>query len=448
VYTPTYLFCIIFEYSSFLCPFLDIWSNLSIIHAAFIEGGLSEDSVKTMIALKAGYLVDGTGSKPVKNPTVLVEDGRITEVNGGSGSLPQGCEVLEFTDGTILPGLINLHAHLTATPGLFYERFEESEITLTLKALQHANIALGSGVTTIRDCGSPNRVILDLKQAIADKICNGPRLVVSGRVITSTGGHGRNMGIECDGPYSLRKAIRRLVKYDEVDFIKIMVTGGSTPGTFRDYSTFTPEELKAVADESHKLEKRVVAHAAGRGGILTASEAGIDELAHLGMRDRDNREGKYDPEVGKTLAENQTFVHFTFRATYTRLAHLDKDSEDYRSRRAYVNGKMEVLRQLKALGVKIGAGDDGGWSWATWDGFSQELELMAEAGMTPIEAITAATGTAAEAIEMKNQLGTIEAGKIADLFVVKGQPFSNLEDLRNVQLVMKDGEVVRGPRQN
>ncbi|MHA2207780.1 MAG: amidohydrolase family protein [Candidatus Thorarchaeota archaeon] len=396
-----------------------------------------------MIALKAKYLLDGIGSKPIKDPVVIIDNGKITEVNSGSsGNIPQGSETLDFSDGTIMPGMINLHAHLTATPGLLHERHNESHNILTLKAERHAKIALRSGVTTIRDCGGPDNVTVDLKRAMEAGIWSGPRLVVCGRVLTTTGGHGRDMGITCDGPHNARKAVRHLVKNQGVDFIKVMATGGSTLGTDATYPSFTVEELAAITDEAHNLEKRVVAHAGGRQGVLNAVEAGVDDIAHVGMKHPDNRDGKYHPDVGKRIAETQTFVHFTMRATFTRLAYLEEDSEDYRSKKAYVENKMETLGHLQKLGVKIGAGDDGGWSYVTWDGFAQELELMTRGGMTPIEAITAATGTAAEAIGMKDQLGAIEPGKSADVLVVRGEPFTDLEHLRNVRMVIKEGSIV------
>lgn len=400
-------------------------------------------AVVTMIALRGKYLLDGKGSKPVKDPVVIIDNGKITEVNSGSsGNIPQGSETLDFSDGTILPGMINLHAHLTSTPGLLHERHHESHNILTLKAERHAKIALRSGVTTIRDCGGPNGVTADLKRAMEEGIWEGPRLFVCGRVLTTTGGHGREMAIECDGPYSLRQAVRHLVKNEGVDFIKVMVTGGSTPGTDATYPSFTVEELTALTDEAHNLEKRVVAHAAGRQGLLNAVEAGIDDLAHIGMKHPSDRDGKYHPEIGQRIADSNAFVHFTLRASYTRLAYLEEDSEDYRGKKAYVENKMETLGHLKKLGVKIGAGDDAGATYATWDGFSQELELMTRGGMTPLEAITAATGTGAEAIGIEDQVGTIKPGMLADVFIVKGEPFTNLDHLRNVQMVMKDGRIM------
>lgn len=398
-----------------------------------------------LIALKAKYLLDGTGSKPIRDPIVTIENGKIIEVSSGLSEIPpQGAQKVEFSDGTILPGMINLHAHLTGTPdGRFIEHMrDDSDNILTLKAENNARTALRAGVTTIRDCGGRNRTTLDLKKAMDDGVWSGPRLFVCGRPLTTTGGHGRDMAIECDGTTELRKAVRGLVQREGVDFIKVIATGGGTPGTDGMYPSFSVEELKAIVDEAHNLGRRVVAHAAGRQGVLNAVESGIDELAHVGLKHPSDRDGKYHPEIGKRIADSRIIVHFTMRATYTRFAHLAEDSNDYRKYWPYFQNKLETLGHLKNLGVRIGAGDDAGWSYVTFDGFVEELQLMTRGGMTPLEAIAAATGVASQALGMENKIGTIEVGKIADLIVVRGEPFLDLQHLRNVQLVMKEGSVV------
>jgi imidazolonepropionase-like amidohydrolase len=297
-------------------------------------------------------------------------------------------------------------------------------------------------------------VTLELKKAIEMGLVIGPRLVVAGRPLTVTGGHEWPMGLECDGIYEVRKAVRQVVK-EGSDFIKIFATSGGTPGA--ELARFTAEELKVAAEEAHRLGKRIVCHALNREGILNALEADVDEMVHMSFGYQDGRSSEYEPDVGERIARSGIYVSFTHRAGYNTLKDLEKkkklqklspyEQEVLNARKISIENAFTTHRELKKLGVKIAAGDDAGWSsltstFVTFDGFVDELEAFTLAGSTPLEAITSATKTSAEAIGLDDKLGTIEVGKIADILIVKGEPFQNIGDLRNTQLVMKEGKVV------
>jgi imidazolonepropionase-like amidohydrolase len=302
--------------------------------------------------------------------------------------------------------------------------------------------------------GGLYRVTLELKKAIERDILVGPRLVVAGRPLTITGGHLWQIGLECDGVDEVRKAVRQVMK-DGSDFVKIFATSGGTPGTER--ARFNVEELKVAADEANRFGKRIVCHALNREGILNALEAGVDEIVHLSFGYQDGRSSVYETDVGERIANLGVSVSFTLRTLYKTVKDLEKkkkaqnlsppEQDTLTSYKTSLENQFTSFRELRKLGVKIAAGDDAGWSslitpYITFDGLVDELEAFTVAGMTPLEAITSATKTSAEFIGLNDILGTIEVGKIADILVVRGEPFQNIEDLRNVQMVLKEGKVV------
>src|SRR3712207_5234834 len=228
-------------------------------------------------------VVDGTGSAPVPGQAVVVEGRRIAWM-GPEGSAPSTApeSVVDGGGRTVLPGLINCHVHLTAdgAPDLFAQVAGDTVPRATLRAAQSAVETLQSGVTTVRDCGAADDVVVELAKAIDRGLVPGPRVQAAGRVITMTGGHGHFIGREADGPDEVRKATRAEIKAGAA-VIKVMATGGVlTPGVSPTQTALLPEELAVVAQEAHNSGRRVTTHAIGRSGIHNALLAGIDSIEH------------------------------------------------------------------------------------------------------------------------------------------------------------------------
>jgi imidazolonepropionase-like amidohydrolase len=375
--------------------------------------------------VRVGWLIDGTGAEPRRNVALTIEDGVITRV-GEAGRLPRG-PVLDLAEYTVLPGLINMHTH-TVLPGdgtPFAEWMELPDELLLLQAHRNALIALETGVTTIRDCGGKGVLTFRLREAIRKGIVPGPRLVLSGRALTITGGHCRYFGGEVDGPDEMRRAARQLLK-EGADFIKIMASGGGTVGTYSQFPAFDIDEMRAAIDEAHKIGKRASCHCIATESITNAIEAGTDHIEHCSFMAPDTTQ-QYDEQVAHRVADRGVTVTPTLQVMAEgRMA----------------AGNLVNVRHLHELGVPIVAGNDAGWLRTGFGDFYKELELLVEAGLTSLEAIHAATGGAAKACQLAGITGTVTAGCAADLLAVRGDPLSDLGVLAAPALVIQSGRVV------
>ena len=210
-------------------------------------------------------LIDGTGGPPIENPVIVIQDSKIVSAGReGDVAIPQMEDVnkLDYKDKTLLPGLIDCHVHLcmSADDNPLARVYEDSDDMMLLRAAHNADVALSTGITTLRDCGGRNRVTFSTKEAIEKKIIKGPRLLLSGRPITITGGHCFFLNGEADGVDGVRKLARRLIK-EGADFLKIMASGGGmTPSTVPKLPYYTVEELTVAADEAHRLGRKIAAH--------------------------------------------------------------------------------------------------------------------------------------------------------------------------------------------
>jgi imidazolonepropionase-like amidohydrolase len=400
--------------------------------------------------IKGARLFDGTGAAPLERGTVLIEGGEIVEIGSeGEIACPPEAQVIAASDWTVMPGLIDTHVHLR-TPAVKDRLAYEVKTRPTLKAFYLADNArrtLEAGFTTLRDAGSSVECIA-VKRAIELGLVVGPRLLASG-VVTMTAGHGdRAMGRPnwpirpedtADGVDEVRKRVREHVR-SGFDWIKITTTGGVlSEGDESWWRNYTLDEIEAITDEAHALGRRVAAHAHGREGIKNAILGGVDTIEH----------GIYlDDELLEMMVERGLFLVPTMtigRAFQERAQEVGLSEGAIRKGNAVMEVVMENMARAHQSGVKIAMGTDCSGNLARAGENAWELELMVEIGMSPMEAIVASTGDAAQAIGLGDVTGTLEVGKKADLILVDGNLLENIGILRQkerVRLVMKEGEIV------
>jgi len=385
-------------------------------------------------------LIDGTGAAPVAGQSVVIEGSKVSWI-GPTQSAPAftPARVIDGGGRTLLPGLINAHVHLCndGAPDLFAQVMGDSIPLATLRAARNARLTLESGVTTVRDCGAANNIVIELGRAIADGLIDGPRVRAAGRVITMTGGHGHFIGREADGPDAVRQATRAEIK-EGADFIKVMATGGVlTPGVDPGNTALQLDELRVVADEAHNSGRRVTTHAIGNAGIKNALRAGIDSIEH----------GFYLDDEALDLAVSQgTFLVPTLIAIASIIDNgvdagvpawvVAKAAEQAEANRAGFKAAVDS-------GMKVAAGTDAGTPFNRHYDMAREMAMMVRFGLTPMQAITAATRNSAENLDVLHSVGTIEVGKLADLLLVDGDPSVDIESMSRVVLVTKDGTVYR-----
>jgi len=395
------------------------------------------------IAFVDGPVITGDG-RILEHATVLVENNKIVNVAEGSFSIPQNAKKIPIDDMTLLPGFIDAHVHicLDGSPDPVTKLMAESQTETTLKAAEAARQTLLGGVTTIRDMGGLNGIDLGLRQAINTGLIPGPRMLVSGRLICMTGGHGWQIGLEANGPDEVRKATREQIKVG-VDIIKLMATGGvMTPAVHPGSEQFTEEELRAGIEEAHKAGKKTATHAMGTQGILNALRAGIDSIEH----------GVYlNEEAVALMAEHN--IHFipTISAGY----HIETKGvaagiPDYAVEKTLMvkPHHLESIRMAREAGVLVAAGTDAGTPFNLHGENLSEIKLLVDyGGYSPMTAIEAGTRVSAQVLGLENELGTIEAGKNADLILVAGNPLENIDILlekESIRLVMQGGKIASG----
>ena len=272
------------------------------------------------LVIRAGRLIDGTGHEPRENVTITIENGMITDV--GDGEPSRSDDVLDLTGLTVMPGLINMHAH-TVLPGdgtSFETWMENPDEILLLKAFANARTALYSGVTTIRDCGGKDLLMFRLRDAIRAGIVEGPRFVLCGYPLTITGGHCRYFGGESDGVDGMRLSAREVLKQG-ADFVKIMASGGGTVGTYSQFPAFEVEELQAAIDEAHKVRKPASCHTIATESIVRALDAGTDHIEHCSFMQPDTSWG-FDESIARRVAEQGVYVTPTLQVAHDRLEAL------------------------------------------------------------------------------------------------------------------------------
>jgi imidazolonepropionase-like amidohydrolase len=413
-------------------------------------GSVCADSDITLIY--AGTLLAVPGEAPLAAQTITIEGNRIMRIDAGFLE-PQnaGVRVIDLSDKFVLPGLMDMHVHLLGELGPTSRTDQLSETTsmAALKGAMHARRTLHAGFTTVRDLGGEAEAIYALRDAIAEGAVPGPRVLAAGSAIAATGGHGDVNGVKaelldlwtpetiCDGPYDCRRATRYAIKYG-ADWIKITATGGvlSDTNTGTDQQ-MADDELLEIIQTAHALGVRVAAHAHGANGINAALRAGVDSIDHGTFLDR---------ESIALFRESGAYLVPTLMPGAKIPAIMDSNPFFTDAIKAKANAaaaaSLENFRQASKAGVKIAFGTDTG---VTPHGDNaQEFALMVSGGMSPAEAIRTATVVAAELIEMSDDLGTIEVGKIADIIAVDGNPLEDVTVLESVDTVIRDGRRITG----
>jgi imidazolonepropionase-like amidohydrolase len=370
---------------------------------------------------------------------VLVSGGAIEWV-GAHGRAPRATRAAQEIPGagrTLTPGLIDCHVHLIFDGQADFEG-ESRGLTparAAIKAERNAERHLRAGVTTVRDLGGLDSVVCDVGLAIDEGLTPGPRVLAAGRALTITGGHGHNIGLarEVDSPDDVRRAVREEIK-GGARAIKVIATGGVlTPGIDATFTAFTPEELTAAVDEAHKWGRGIAAHAIGAQGILNAVVAGVDSVEHC---------NQVTPEIAREMKARGTFRSPTLSAILGIVGHPD-EVPVYAVKKASaleVESREGFRRAIRA-GVRHVCGTDAGTPFNPHGSAPRELVSMVEWGMTPLKAMQAATANGAELLRLP-LVGTVDAGKEADLVLFDGNPIDAIEQVLAPVLVMKAGDVV------
>jgi imidazolonepropionase-like amidohydrolase len=384
------------------------------------------------IVLRGGRVFDGTGSA-ARPATIVITRNKIAGVLAPSSTdWPKDARVIDVTGKFVMPGLIDLHTHLTYSDPPVSTTEDGNDADVTLRAAQRLRYFIESGVTSVRDVASVGDVPFRLKAWVARNALPGPRVFAAGQLITAPGGHGAEVGnfaetgprpvIQVTGADAWRGAVRDLFKRG-ADVIKVA-------------SHFTRDEIKAAADEAHALGLKVTCDCETF-YIQWAVEAGVDMIEHPLPR---------SDETIRLMAEKHVEADPTVYIYTILFNQLGGGYYGSSSRRFEFDDSLNlnVMRRMKNVGIKMGVGTDLVVDWyryMPWP-FINELKYFTAVGYTPAEALVAATKTNAELLDMDDKLGTLQAGKLADVLVVSGRPDERLDDLANVELVIRDGYIV------
>ena len=404
--------------------------------------------------IHAGHLIDRPGETPRGASTIVVRDGKVAEIRDGLVPAEAGATLIDLSRDTVLPGLIDMHVHLLGSDGdPLQERLtalNRDEADDLMKGVVNARTTLRAGFTTVRDVGGNARSIRALREAVDKGWVEGPTIVNSGMALVVTGGHGdRTNGVReefaeaidpfqvhvCDGPDDCRRAVRRQVGLG-AQVIKFSATGGVLSDVSGGLGrAMTPEEMRAIIEAAHGLGRKVAAHSHGADGTRVATEAGVDTIEH----------GSFlDAATIALMKQKGTWLVPTMMATRAVLAQAEAGAlppSTIPKARQAAAAAADSHRKAIAAGVRIAFGTDTGVS--KHGDNAQEFVLMVAAGMTPAQAIKAATVDAATALDRSAQFGRIAPGMPADIIAVDGDPLADVRQLEDVDFVMKGGRIVK-----
>lgn len=439
---------------SALCALISTLVFLSHSTLAQQLGAPGEQRGKGTVVLRAAQIIDGTGAAPIKNGVIVILDDKIMAVgSSGSVTIPSGAKVIDLGDATLMPGFIDAHTHIIGRvlgdPEGNAARVRDNESFGAILGVRNAERTLMAGFTTIRNVGAGNFDDMALRRAINEGWIVGPRMIAGGHSLGITGGHCDENGFKpgladgdfktgiADGPEQVRRAVRYQVKYG-ADVIKTCATGGVlSEGDAVGATQYTYEELKAMVDEAHKLERKVAAHAHGTEGIKIATRAGVASIEH----------GSFlDEEAAKLMAEKGTYLVPTLMAgeTVERLAN-NGIIRGFRAEKA-LSAAAAMRRGIKvalANKVLIALGTDAGVIPHGTNG--HEFTLMVEwGGMRPMDAIIAGTLNGAKLLGLDKTVGSLAVGKTADIVAVSGDPLKDIKKMESTAFVMKSGTIHKG----
>jgi imidazolonepropionase-like amidohydrolase len=398
---------------------------------------------KTVI-VRAGHLLDVKTGKTLTNQTIVIQGDKIASVGAGT-PVPAGAQVVDLSNATVLPGLIDAHTHITYTPNFGYSRLAISVPRQALTGARNARVTLDAGFTTIRNVGASDYTDVALRDAINAGDVPGPRMLVSGPALSITGGHCDDNLLPfewhiqaegvADGVEAVQHKTREIIKYG-ADLIKVCATGGVlSKGDNPQSSQYTLEEMKAIVADAHRLGRKVAAHAHGAEGIRWASEAGVDSIEH----------GSYiDDAAIATMKKNGTYLVPTLYLADWFLENAERigtPAELIAKGREVMPAARKNVARAFAAGVKVGFGTDAAVYPHGLN--AHEFAVMVKLGLTPLQAIQAATVNDADLLGWSEKVGTIEPGKWADIVAVDGDPLADVTTLERVKFVMKGGVVVK-----
>ncbi len=400
------------------------------------------------VVVRAGRVIDGLSAEPLGPSTILIEGGRITAV-GPDVAIPAAARVIDLSDHTVLPGLIDAHTHVLFAPQDGKNPVLEKSVAFrALEGAAAARASLEAGFTTLRDLDSEGADFADVavRDAIAQGLIPGPRLVVSTMALSITGGHMNLVGLApaidqrvpqlatmTDTVDEMIREIRRQVKYG-ADWIKLYATGTLRhldPDTLEPLAQVDEDEVRAVVEEARRWRRDVAAHAYGGDGARAAVLGGVRSIEHGILLERD---------VLELMAERGTYFSPTL-SNFTRTTALSSYPEDFAER--IQSRHAEAFQTALSLGVKIAFGTDAGRVQHGTN--AGEFELMVSLGMSPMHAIQSATSVAAELLRLEGEIGAVKPGLHADLIAVQGNPLDDIGLLKDVRFVMKGGIVVKTP---
>jgi imidazolonepropionase-like amidohydrolase len=402
--------------------------------------------------IHAGELLAIPGQSPSSRQTIVVENDQIVEIRNGfaaAADFDGDVRVIDLSDKFVLPGLMDMHVHLQVElgPKNDSDQLKMSNQLKQMRSIYYAMNTLKAGFTTVRDVGSSAQEMYAMRDAIENGWIDGPRIIAAGGV-GITGGHSDISGVSpdlmevftspnvCDGPYDCRRATRNVIKYG-ADLIKITSTGGvMTERATGTGQQMEMDELKEVVLAAARMGKKVASHAHHEDGIVAALEAGVASIEH----------GSYTgPRAIKLFKETGAYLVPTLLAgktVVTLAVETDFMSDTVKAKAIRVGSDMAAsFEKAHKAGVNIAYGTDSGISPHGTN--AEEAVLMVEAGMSEMDVIIAATINAADLIDMSDDIGTIEAGKFADIIAVDDSPLANIDELLDVDFVMKSGKVYK-----
>jgi imidazolonepropionase-like amidohydrolase len=419
-----------------------------VLAAVMIACGALPAAFADTVVVSADRMIDVLAERVVEHPQITVTDGRIAAIGVQGAAVPPGARRVELPGMTLLPGLIDMHTHLTSDPHYSgYRHLEFTDNFWTVVGVANAKKTLEAGFTTIRNVGSANYDDVAIKQGIEHGMVPGPRIVPATYAIGATGGHCDGAGLPpsismpkpavANGPEEIRATVRKLRKYG-AEVIKFCGTGGVLSKTDAvGAQQYDLSEMKALVDEAHMLGLKVAVHAHGTSGIKDAIRAGVDTIEHASLA---------DAEAFALAKQHGTWFSMDIYDDDYILAEGEKNGvfkESLEKERMIGLKQRQTFQAAVKAGVKMIFGTDAG-VYPNGDN-ARQFVTMVTWGMTPMQAIQAATVSAAEALGRSSDVGAIAVGRYGDLVAVAGDPLADVARLQSVAFVMKGGEIVKMP---